>query len=105
MTNRAANSRSPFTTIISRARTPALMLAAAANATATPAPASLYGLTMLTDGWLFAVSARDSDAVGSRLIRLQDNHFDSPYFTALTGVATSSLRSSVGMRARVGLSR
>jgi len=31
--------------IIPRARTPALMLAAAANATATPAPASLHRFT------------------------------------------------------------
>jgi len=62
------------------------MLAAAANATATPAPASLHGFTMPTDGWLFAVSARDMDTVGSRLISFQDNHSGSPCLTALTGV-------------------
>jgi len=64
--------------IISRARTPALMLAAAANATATPAPASHHRFTMPTDGWPFADSARDSDAIGSRLIWFQDNHSGSP---------------------------
>jgi len=35
------------------------MLAAAANATATPAPASLHGFAMLTHGWPFAHSARE----------------------------------------------
>ncbi|MEI7533994.1 MAG: hypothetical protein WCK57_06445 [Verrucomicrobiae bacterium] len=64
--------------IISRARTPALMLAAAANATATPAPASHHWFTMPTDGWPFAVSARDSDAIGSRTIPLHDTHSGSP---------------------------
>ena len=64
MTNRAANSRSPFTMIISRARTPTLMLAAAANATATPAPASLH---RFTNGFLrlaFRYSARDMGVAG-----------------------------------------
>jgi len=61
--------------IISRARTPALMLAAAANATAPPAPASHHRFTMPTDGWPFADSARDSDALGSRMIWFQENHF------------------------------
>ena len=75
---RVAILRSPFTNANSRARTPALMLAAAANATATPAPASHHGFTMPTDGWPFAVSARDSDAIGSRTISLQDNHSGSP---------------------------
>jgi len=64
--------------IISRARTPALMLAAAANATAAPAPASLHGFAMLTHGWPFADSARDSDASGSRMIWFQDKHSGSP---------------------------
>jgi len=64
--------------IICRARTPALMLAAAADATATPAPASLHRLTMPTDGWPFAHSARDSVAIGSRMIWFQENHFGSP---------------------------
>jgi len=62
------------------------MLAAAANATATPAPASLHRFTMTSDGWLFADSARDSDAVGSRVISFQENHFGSPWLTALSGV-------------------
>jgi len=77
--------------IIFRARTPSLMLAAAANATATPAPASHHRFTMPTDGWPFAVSARDSAAIGLRTISLQDTHSGSPCFTALTGVETSSL--------------
>jgi hypothetical protein len=64
--------------IISRARTPTLMLAAAANATATPAPASLHGFAMLTHGWPFADSARDSVALGSRMISFQDNHSGLP---------------------------
>ena len=41
---------------------------------------------MLTDGWPFALSARDSVASGSRMILFQANHSDSPRFTALSGV-------------------
>jgi len=51
------------------------MLAAAADATATPAPASHHRFTMLTDGWPFAISARDMDAIGLRMVWFQDNHF------------------------------
>jgi uncharacterized protein (DUF3084 family) len=47
------NSWSPFTMIISRARTPALMLAAAANATATPAPARLFSISLPNNEQVF----------------------------------------------------
>ena len=67
------------------------MLAAAANATATPAPASLHGFAMLTHGWPFADSARDSDPLGSRKVSFQANPSGSPWLSALSGGETSSL--------------
>jgi hypothetical protein len=44
------------------------MLAAAANATATPAPARLHRFTKVTLGVPFADSARDSDVAGFRMV-------------------------------------
>jgi hypothetical protein len=44
------------------------MLAAAANATATPAPARLLRFTKVTLGVPFAVSARDLDIAGCWMV-------------------------------------
>jgi len=57
---------------------------------------------MTTDGWPFAHSARDLVASGSRMIRLQANHSGTPCLTALCGVETSSLRSSVRSATLIG---
>jgi len=86
-TNRAANSRSPFTMIIPRARTPALMLAAAANATATPAPASLHrftnGFSRLAFRWQ---RARYGHRRLSDIFRSSSRFQVGGWFSALSGV-------------------
>ena len=86
MTSRASISRSPFTNTNSRARTPTLMRGQPADAVCRRAPARLHRFTKVTVGVPFADSARDLDAIGSRVIWFQDNHSDSPCFTALSGV-------------------
>ena len=78
MTSRASDSRFPFTmTIAARGRRRSCA-ASRLSAVCRRAPASLHGFTMARDGWPFADSARDSDAVGSRMIWFQENHFGSP---------------------------
>jgi len=47
----------------------------AADAAKSRSPASLHGFTMISGGWPFADSARDSVASGSRMHWFQKNHY------------------------------
>ena len=68
-----------------RARLPTLMLAVAANATTPPAPASLHGTALITDGWPFAHSARDMVAIGPRKRMIPNHPSGTPCTSALCG--------------------